>query len=117
LHQPERDVKVVKSADMNYVEREQVIQIHPDDAVSANITDGANIVVKSESGMILASGRAVLNSPQTGLVGTTTLFGELATQMHEIQISDWAPHMPGLGLENVRLELAPVETQSRAVAD
>ena len=117
LHQPERDVKVVKSADMNYVEREQVIQIHPDDAISANITDGDNVLVKSESGTVLASGRAILNSPQTGLVGTTTLFGELATKMHELQISDWAPHMPGLGLENVRLELAPVETQTRAVAD
>lgn len=117
LSQPERDVLVRKPVDMNYVEREQFIQIHPDDAKTAGLNEGDRIQVKSEDGHVLARGTAVFESPQTGLVGTTTLFGELATQMHELEAADWSPQMPGLGYSTVTLESAPVEQESGAAAD
>jgi predicted molibdopterin-dependent oxidoreductase YjgC len=117
LSQPERDVAVRKPADMNYVDREQLIQIHPDDAKSASLNEGDVIQVKTDEGHVLARGKAVLESPQVGLVGTTTLFGELATQMHELDVDDWTPQMPGLGYSAVTLESAPVEQEAGAAAD
>ncbi len=117
LNQPERDVVVRKPAEMNYVDREQLIQIHPDDAKSAGLNEGDMIQVKSDNGHVLARGKAVFESPQVGLVGSTTLFGELATEMHELESADWTPHMPGLGLSSATLEAAPVGQGTGAAAD
>jgi formate dehydrogenase alpha subunit len=117
LSQPERDVVVRKPGDMNYIDREQLVQIHPDDAKSANLNEGDLIQVKTNDGHVLARGRAVFESPQVGLVGATTLFGELATKMHDLEDPDWSPQMPGLGYSTVTLEPAPVEQESGAAAD
>ena len=117
LSQPERDVVVRKPADMNYVDREQLVQIHPDDAKAAGLNEGDMIQVKSDDDHVLVRGRAVFESPQAGLVGSTTLFGELATRMHELDAADWSPQMPGLGYSAVTLESAPVEQEAGAAAD
>ena len=117
LSQPERDVTVRKPGEMNYIDREQLVQIHPDDAKSAGLNEGDTIQVKTADGHVLARGRAVLDSPQIGLVGTTTLFGELATKMHELEAPDWTPQMPGLCYSTVTLETAPVEQEAGAAAD
>jgi predicted molibdopterin-dependent oxidoreductase YjgC len=102
---------------MNYVDREQLVQIHADDAKSAGLNEGDIIQVTADDGHVLARGRAVFESPQVGLVGTTTLFGELATRMHELEAPDWSPQMPGLGYSAVKLESAPVEQEAGAAAD
>jgi len=117
LSQPERDVVVRKPADMNYVDREQLVQIHPDDAKAAGLNEGDMIQVKTDDDHVLVRGRAVFESPQAGLVGSTTLFGELATRMHELDAADWSPQMPGLGYSAVTLESAPVEQEAGAAAD
>jgi predicted molibdopterin-dependent oxidoreductase YjgC len=117
LSQPERDVVVRKPADMNYVDREQLVQIHPDDAKAAGLNEGDMIQVKTDDDHVLVRGRAVFESPQAGLVGSTTLFGELATRMHELDAADWSPQMPGLGYSAVTLEAAPVEQEAGAAAD
>ncbi|MBP38578.1 MAG: hypothetical protein CL726_04600 [Chloroflexi bacterium] len=117
LSQPERDVVVRKPADMNYVDREQLVQIHPDDANLAGLNEGDVVQVKTSEGHVLARGKAVFESPQVGLVGTTTLFGELASRMHELDVDDWAPRVPGLGYSTVTIETAPVEQESGAAAD
>ena len=102
---------------MNYIDREQLVQIHPDDARATGLREGDLIQVKTEDGHVLACGTAVYESPQPGLVGSTTLFGELATRMHELEAPDWAPLMPGLGFARVTLETAPVEQEAGAAAD
>ena len=117
LSQPERDVVVRKPADMNYVDREQLVQIHPEDAKAAGLNEGDIIQVKTDDDHVLVRGRAVFESPQAGLVGSTTLFGELATRMHELDAADWSPQMPGLGYSAVTLESAPVEQEAGAAAD
>ncbi|MBT7833150.1 MAG: molybdopterin-dependent oxidoreductase [Chloroflexi bacterium] len=117
LSQPERDVVVRKPADMNYVEREQIIQVHADDAKSAGVHEGDIVQITADDGHVLARGRAVFESPQVGLVGSTTLFGELATKMHELEVADWTPQMPGLGYSTVTLETAPVEQEAGVAAD
>jgi len=117
LSQPERDVTVRKPGEMNYIDREQLVQIYPDDAKSAGLNEGDTIQVKTADGHVLARGRAVLDSPQIGIVGTTTLFGELATKMHELEAPDWTPQMPGLCYSTVTLETAPVEQEAGAAAD
>ncbi|HIK89332.1 MAG TPA: hypothetical protein EYG09_06775 [Dehalococcoidia bacterium] len=117
LSQPERDVTIRKPGEMNYIDREQLVQIHPEDAKSSGLSKGDMIQVKTPDGHVLARGRAVLDSPQVGLVGITTLFGELATRMHELEAPDWTPQMPGLGYSTVTLESAPVEQEAGAAAD
>jgi predicted molibdopterin-dependent oxidoreductase YjgC len=117
LTQPERDVQIRKPDEMNYIDREQQVQIHPVDAKAAGFNEGDLIQVKTDDGHVLARGIAVYESPQPGLVGSTTLFGELATRMHELEANDWAPLMPGLGLVHVTLETAPVEQEAGAAAD
>lgn len=117
LSQPERDVFIRKPGEMNYIEREQLVQIHPDDARAAGLSEGDMIQVKTDDGHVLARGKAVFESPQPGLVGVTTLFGELATRMHELETPDWSPLMPGLGFTQVTLESAPVEQETTAAAD
>jgi predicted molibdopterin-dependent oxidoreductase YjgC len=117
LSQPERDVVVRKPADMNYMDREQLVQIHPDDAKAVGLNEGDMIQVKTYDDHVLVSGKAVFESPQAGLVGSTTLFGELATRMHELDAADWSPQMPGLSYSAVTLESAPVEQGAGAAAD
>ncbi len=117
LSQPERDVIVRKPGEMNRIEREQQVQVHPDDAKAAGFHEGDMILVKTNDGHVLARGTAVFESPQPGLVGATALFGELATRMHELEEPDWVPLMPGLGYARVTLESAPVEQEAGAAAD
>ena len=117
LSQPERDVIVSKPGEMNYIEREQLVQVHPDDARSAGVAEGDMVRVKTDDGHVLAHGRAVFESPQPGLVGTTVLFGELATRMHDLEAPDWSPLMPGLGFSRVTLESAPAGQETGAAAD
>jgi formate dehydrogenase alpha subunit len=117
LSQPERDVTVRKPGEMNYIEREQQLQVHPDDAKEAGFQEGDMIQVKTDDGHVLTRGRAVFESPQPGLVGNTALFGELATRMHELESADWSPLMPGLSYSRVTLEAAPLEQKAGAAAD
>jgi len=117
LNQPERDVHVRKPEDMNYINREQLVQIHPDDGNAIGVTEGDAVYVKHVDGHTLAYGKVVFESPQPGLVGVTTLFGELATRMHDLEIPDWSPHMPNLGYSKVILELATDDQESETAAD
>jgi len=48
-------------------------------------------------------GYAKLNSPHTGLVSITTLFGEVASAMQDSDDPDPAPHVRGLPLMAVSL--------------
>ena len=117
LSQPERDVVVRKPADMNYVEREQFIQVHEDDAKIAGVNEGDIVQITGDDGHVLARGKAVFESPQVGLVGSTTLFGELATKMHELEAADWTPQMPGLGYSTVIIESVPAGQEAGVAAD
>ena len=112
LSQPERDVHVRKPQEQNYIDREQLVQIHPTDGNAAGVREGDAVHVKGVDGHILAYGTAVFESPQPGLVGVTTLFGELATRMHDLEIPDWSPHMPHLAYSKVLLELTTDEKES-----
>ena len=117
LNQPERDVQVRKPEEMNYINREQLVQIHPADGNATGVTEGDAVYVKHVDGHTLAYGKVVFESPQPGLVGVTTLFGELATRMHDLEIPDWSPHMPNLGYSKVILELATDDQESETAAD
>ena len=117
LNPPERDTQVRKPEEMNYINRERLVQVHPADGNVAGLTEGDTVYVKGVDGRTLAYGKVVYESPQPGLVGVTTLFGELATRMHDLEIPDWSPHMPNLGYSKVILELATNEQESETAAD
>ena len=117
ISQPERDIKVRKPDDMNYIDREPLVQIHPDDAKSFDLREGDLVQVETQNGHILVKGKAVFDSPHRGLVGSTSLFGELATRMHDAEEPDWSPLMPGLPYSEVRLVSVLSESGMAASAD
>ncbi|SVA36926.1 uncharacterized protein METZ01_LOCUS89780, partial [marine metagenome] len=67
LSQPERDVQVRKPQEKNYIDREQLVQIHPTDGIAAGVREGDAVHVKGVDGHTLAYGTAVFESPQPGL--------------------------------------------------
>jgi len=102
LIQPERDPKVAKRGNMNYIAREETISVHPEDAAAAGIRDGDMIDVAAETGTVV-SGRARLDSTLQGIVSVTALFGGVASAMQDSIQPDASPYVPGLPLRRVKL--------------
>ncbi len=115
LIQPERDPRVAKRGDMNYIGREEVISIHVRDAAAAGIHDGDMIEVASESGPIV-SGRARLDSTLQGIVSVTALFGGVVSAMQDSIQADASPYVPGLPLRRVKLAKIPARANELAGA-
>ncbi len=114
LSQPERPVGVMRQGQMNYLDRVEEVQIHRQDARALSISRGDSVEVRDGNGSTLASGVAVLNSPQPGLVSVTTLFGEVASDMQDSDNPDPSPRIPGLPLTPVRLVKASERVTARA---
>jgi formate dehydrogenase alpha subunit len=107
LHEPDHAVDVENRNGMNYITRDNYVQIHPDDASDASIMDGDMVELRGRPGQdgtaVTFVGYAKLNSPHTGLVSITTLFGEVASAMQDSDDPDPAPHVRGLPLMAVSL--------------
>ncbi|MEX0760852.1 MAG: molybdopterin-dependent oxidoreductase [Dehalococcoidia bacterium] len=117
LHQPERDPEVVRRGDMNYIERDEIIRIHPDDATDLGINEGDRVDVSDWDGGTLVNGVARLDSPQRGMVGVTTLFGTIASAMYDSDDPDPSPRIPGLSLKRIRLMKVPARQEAEVAAD
>jgi predicted molibdopterin-dependent oxidoreductase YjgC len=117
LHQPEREVTVIRRGRMNYVEREELVRLHPDDASSAGVKEGERVRITGPDGGVLAEGTASLDSPQPGLVNVTTLFAEIASAMEDSQDPDPSPRVPGLSLKRVKLAKVPARREAEVAAD
>ena len=102
LHQPERDVKVISGDGLNMIKREEIIEVHPEDAHSLGIDQGEWVEVRSSKESI--KGIVHLSSPHKGVVATTLLFGELATRLDASQDPDPMLKVPGLPMVPVRVE-------------
>ncbi len=107
LNQPARPVGVVRRGDMNYLQREVVVEVHPDDAKAMSLAEGDPIAAVDGRGDAVASGVAAINSPQSGLISVTTLFGDVASEMQDTDRPDPSPRIPGLPLRAVRLVKEP----------
>ena len=102
LHQPERDLEIVKVNNKNTIVRNEIMEIHTDDAIGLGIKEGDWIEAVSPEGRI--SGIAQLSSPQKGMISTTILFGQMITELSDSKVADPILMLPGLPLMPVRLE-------------
>ena len=102
LHQPEREINIAKVGKRNTAEREETVEIHPEDASDLGVSDGDWVEVLSSQGPV--RGAARLSGPQRGLVSTTTLFGQLITELERSEAPDPMLKVPGLPLVPARIE-------------
>ncbi|MBI4220727.1 MAG: molybdopterin-dependent oxidoreductase, partial [Chloroflexi bacterium] len=118
LLDPGRDVEVYKVGSMNRVRREEWVEIHPEDARSLGVSEGDLVDVRSQprvdGGSDVFTGRARLTGPNRGVVSITTLFAQLALDVHDSQHPDPAPRVRGLPLRRVALARSPVEAATAA---
>ena len=101
LHQPEEDIEIIQIDGKNAIQRDESIQIHPDDAADLGIVEGEWVEALSAHGR--AVGTADLSGPQRGLVSITTLFGDLATSLAQSRHPDPMLNVPTLPLIPIRL--------------
>ena len=110
LQQPDRDVSVVRVDGRNTLVRTEVMELHEEDARELSIAAGDWVDAVSAKGRM--GGVAQLTGQQRGLVSTTTLFGELITNIEASDAPDPMLKTPALPLLPVRLERL-----AQAVAD
>ncbi len=104
LHDSHRPMTVVKNNGSSHVEREEVIELHENDAASLGISDGDIVVAATPTESI--RGTARLTSPHPGLVAVTGLFADVVTAVHDSSDPDPMLKMPGLPLEQVQVQKA-----------
>ena len=102
LHQPNRDMRIVKVDGRNSVVRDEIMELHPEDASHMGIAEGDWVEAVSSKGRM--GGVARLTGPQQGLVSTTTLFGQLITELERSEAPDPMLKVPTLPLMPVRIE-------------
>ena len=102
LHQPDREVSIVKVDGRNTLVRKEAMELHEDDARELSIAEGDWVDAVSARGRM--GGVAKLTGGQRGLVSTTTLFGELITDLEASDAPDPMLKTPALPLLPVRLE-------------
>ena len=102
LHQPEREVSVVNVNGRNTLVRKEIMELHEDDARELHVAEGDWVDAVSARGRI--GGVARLTGPHRGLVSTTTLFGELITDLESSDAPDPMLRTPALPLVPVHLE-------------
>ena len=101
LHQPDEDIEIIQIDGRNAIQRDETIQMHPEDAAELGIIEGEWVEAISSRGR--AAGIADLTGPQRGLVSMTTLFGDLITALVRSEDPDPMLNVPTLPLTPVRI--------------
>lgn len=114
LLDPDGEMEVVDAGRRNVVRRDEVIEMHPDDARRMGVSDGDWLEVIGRGERF--KGVARLTGPQRGMVAATALFGQLATQLDASRTADPMMDVPGLPLTAVRVEKASAPAVSADLA-
>ena len=104
LAQPDEDVAVVQTNGHNTLDRETMVELNASDAQAFGVRDGDLLDVVTPLSRV--RGRARVNGGLRGVVATTALFGELATDLQTSEAPDPALRVPGLDVVPARLEKA-----------
>ncbi|MBM3958442.1 MAG: 2Fe-2S iron-sulfur cluster binding domain-containing protein [SAR202 cluster bacterium] len=112
LQDPTRDVRITKADELNQLSRDEIVELHPEDARALGIAAGDLVDVRSrpraDGGSDLFTGIARLTSPHRGMIAITTLFASVASDVEHSQHPDPAPRVRGLPLRQVVVTKAPV---------
>lgn len=101
LHQPEREIDIQQINGKNRINRNETIEIHPDDASDAGVSDGEWIQAEHSGG--ITRGIASLSGTQKGIVSITRLFGDLMTTIESSHEPDPMLKIPSLPLLPARV--------------
>ena len=96
LNQPQRPIEIQEVRGRNLVERDDFVEVHPDDAMSLGIGEGDEVHVMHPGGGFYA--KAALTGTQRGMLSLTTLFGQLITDIERDRSPDPMLKIDGLPL-------------------
>ena len=102
LHDDDREMTVIKNGKRNSIQRDDIIEIHTQDAEALDLRDDDLIEVVSARERL--AGIVRISSPHEGLVSTTGLFGQVVTALDNSKDPDPMLGMGGLPLTPVRIE-------------
>ena len=102
LHQADRQMEIGLEGKRSVIQRDEVIEIHEEDAQALGVSEGDWVELVSASDR--TRGTARLSSPLQGLISTTVLFGQLATRLDRSEEPDPMQAAEGLPLVPVRVE-------------
>jgi predicted molibdopterin-dependent oxidoreductase YjgC len=96
LTNPDIELNVEIKNGLNEIQREESIEIHPDDAAELSIIEGDQVEINSTRGKV--QGTARLNGKQKSLVCYTSLFGEMVKSLEHTSHPDPMMKVPTLPL-------------------
>ena len=102
LHDADREMSVSKNGKRNGIDRDEIFEIHTEDAQNLNLKDGDMIELVSPRERI--KGLVQISSPYKGFVSTTSLFGQVATALDSASSPDPILDIDGLPITPVRIE-------------
>jgi len=122
LMRPEEDIRIVQDErNMNHVERDTWIEIHPEDAADLGVGAGDRVTITAQADASASplpeTGLVRLSSPHRGFVSVTTLFAEVVTGIQDSGDIDASPSVKRLPLRQVSLAKAPVLREAGTAAD
>ena len=101
LLQSERTMAVVKGR-LNSIERDELLELSPEDAGSLGIEEGDPVEVVTPCRRLQAKATVVEGSPK-GIVSSTFLFGQLAVELEASEEPDAYSKVPGLMVTPVKV--------------
>ena len=104
LHEADRTMEIGQESKRNFIERKEVLQLHEEDARALGVSEGDQISVVSARKRL--HGIVSISSPHRGLISTTSLFGQIVTELDRSKDPDPMLKVEGLPLVPVRIELA-----------
>jgi len=102
LAQPHRDVTVLRGKGLNQVQREEHVELYPEDAAAAGIGEGDRVELVAPGTRVI--GRAALSGRMQGVVSVTMLFGQLATVLQASEAHDPMLRVPPLDVLPARVQ-------------
>ncbi len=101
LNQPEREMTISQVEARNRIQRQDIIELHPNDAASLKIEEGDWVEMETERSAI--QGTAQLSGVNPGIISITTLFGQMVVHLEADTSPDPMMRVPTLPLEPAKL--------------
>ena len=102
LHDADRAMEIGKNGARTAIERDEIVELHEEDSRELGIAEDEWVEVVSAAATL--RGVVKLTSPHKGLVSTTALFGQMATELDGSDEPDPMLKAEGLPLVPVRVE-------------
>ena len=102
LLQSDREMEVVKGK-LNHIKRDEVVEIHPENARELGIEEGDLVAVSTRESRFQGRVQVVPNA-QRGVVSSTSLFGQLAVELQASEAPDPMVRVPGLPITPARVD-------------